>query len=162
MKAEDSHSLEDLFGMAIKAEIEAQTVYTRIGEKTKNFVLKEKMSFLTGEEKKHEAILRGLYKQKFSLDPTVPEETMAPVPAWNPDEGDKVSDILKSAMQTEVDAKAFYEAMAERIDDAKFRTILFYLAAMEQTHFHLLEAEYNTALELEDYDRFDPAVHWGA
>ena len=65
-------------------------------------------------------------------------------------------------MQTEVDAKEFYQAMSERIDDDKARSILTYLAAMEQTHYHLLEAEYNTALEMEDYDRFDPAVHWGA
>ncbi|MBN2380531.1 ferritin family protein [candidate division WOR-3 bacterium] len=162
MRAEEHHSLEDLFGMAIKAEIEAQNIYTRIGEKTKNFVLKEKMGFLTSEEKKHETILRGMFKQKFSAEPEVPAETMVPVPAWNPDDGEGVSDILRAAMQTEMDAKAFYEAMAERIDEAKSRSILGYLAAMEQTHYHLLEAEYNTALEMEDYERFDPAVHWGA
>lgn len=163
MKVEERHSLEDLFGMAIKAEIEAQGFYTCIGDKTKNFVLKEKMQFLAGEEKTHESILRGLFKQKSSgNEPAVPAETMAPVPGWNPDEGEKVSDILKAAMQTETDAKAFYEAMAERIDDAKARSMLAYLAAMEQTHYYLLEAEYNAAGELEDYDRFDPAVHWGA
>lgn len=163
MKAEAHYSLQDLFGMAIKAEIEAQNIYSDIEGKTKNFVLKEKMHFLTGEEKKHESMLRGLFKQRFpGEEVVVPEETLAPVPAWKPEEGGKVSEALKAAMQTEVDAKAFYEAMAERIDDSQSRSMLRYMAAMEQTHFHLLETEYNAALEIEDYDRFDPAVHWGA
>lgn len=163
MKAEAHHSLEDLFGTAIKAEIEAQNIYTGISEYTKNMVLKEKMHFLAGEEAKHETILRGLFKQKFpGQEPFIPTETVAPVPGWRPEEEGKVSDVLKAAMQTEEDAKAFYEAMAERIGEPKAESMLNYLAAMEQTHYHLLEVEYNAAMVLEDYDRFDPAVHWGA
>jgi rubrerythrin len=163
MKAEAHHSLQDLFGIAIKAEIEAQEMYTKISTHTKNFVLKEKMRFLASEEKKHERILRGLFKQRFAgAEPVIPGETVAPVPGWRPEEEGKVSDVLKAAMQTELDAKVFYEAMAERITEPKAESILKYLAAMEQTHYHMLETEHNAAMEIEDYDRFDPAVHWGA
>jgi rubrerythrin len=163
MKAEAHHSLEDLFGIAIKAEIEAQNIYKEISEYTKNMVLKEKMQFLAGEEEKHETILRGLFQQKFpGTEPVIPSQTVAPVPAWKPDEEGNVSDVLKAAMQTEEDAKTFYEAMAARIEEPKMQSMLRYLAAMEKTHYHLLETEYNAAMELEDYDRFDPAVHWGA
>jgi len=163
MKAEAHHSLQDLFGIAIKAEIEAQEIYTEISNHTKNLVLKEKMRFMASEEKKHESILRGLFKQKFAgAEPVIPQQTVAPVPGWRPDEGGNVSEALKSAMQTELDAKAFYEAMAGRIEEPKMQSVLKYLAAMEQTHYHLLETEYNAAMEIEDYDRFDPAVHWGA
>ncbi len=163
MKAEEHHSLKNLFGMAVGAEIEAQNVYSHIGDRTRNFVLKEKMLFLASEERKHETILKGLFKQKFpGEEMVVPEETLAPVPAWKPEKTENVSKVLAAAMQTEVDARAFYEAMAERIDDSKAQSMLRYMAAMEQTHFHLLETEYNAALELEDYDRFDPGVHWGA
>lgn len=163
MKARAHHSLQDLFGIAIKAEIEAQEIYTKISTYTRNFVLKEKMRFLASEEEKHERILRGLFKQKFAgAEPVIPQQTVAPVPGWRPDEGGKVSDALKSAMQTELDAKSFYEAMAGRIEEPKMQSVLKYLAAMEQTHYYMLETEYNAAMEIEDYDRFDPAVHWGA
>lgn len=163
MKAEAHHTLEDLFGMAVKAEIEAQDVYSAISEGTRNFVLKEKMGFLAGEEQKHEAILRGMFKQRFPGEElAVPSQTLAPVPGWKPDEEGNASEVLKAAMQTECDAKEFYEAMAGRIDDAKAKSMLGYLAGMEQTHYYLIETEYNAALEIEDYDRFDPAVHWGA
>lgn len=163
MKAEAHHSLQDLFGIAIKAEIEAQEIYTEISNHTKNLVLKEKMRFMASEEKKHESILRGLFKQKFAgAEPVIPQQTVAPVPGWKPDEGGRISEALKSAMQTELDAKSFYEAMAERIAEPKAQSMLKYMAAMEQTHYYLLETEYNAAMEIEDYDRFDPAVHWGA
>jgi rubrerythrin len=163
MKADPKQSLEDLFAMAIKAEIEAQEVYSNIANLTKNFVLKEKMQFLAGEEKKHEAILRGLFRQKFaSKEPVLPSETMAPVPAWKPDEGTAISDVLKAAMQTELDSNIFYNEMARRVDEPAEKAMLKYLAAMEQTHYHLLEVEHHAALEIEDYDRFDPAVHFGA
>jgi rubrerythrin len=163
MKADPKHSLADLFGMAIKAEIEAQEIYSSIHKQSKNFVLKEKMQFLASEEKKHEAILRGLYRQQFGDEkPRIPDETMAPVPAWKPEEGGKISNVLKAAMQTELDSNIFYHEMATRVDDAGQKAMFKYLAAMEQTHYHLLEVEYNAALEIEDYDQFDPAVHWGA
>ncbi len=162
MKAENHHSLEELFGMAIKAEIEAQSIYADIAKNTKNFVLKEKMQFLAAEEKKHEIMLRGLFKQKFETENPVSQESLAPVPGWKPEDGGNISDALKAAMQTEEDAKLFYEAMAERVDEAKAKSILKYMAAMELTHYTLLETEYNAALEIEDYDRFDPAIHWGA
>ncbi len=163
MKASPKQSLEDLFAMAVKAEIEAQEIYSNIANHTKNFVLKEKMQFLAGEEKKHEAILRGLFKQKFAAKELVlPNETMAPVPAWNPAEGMAISDVLKAAMQTELDSNLFYHEMAGRVDEPKEKAMFKYLAAMEQTHYQLLEVEYHAATEIEDYDRFDPAVHFGA
>lgn len=163
MKVNPEHSLQDLFGTAIKAEIEAQEVYSRIKEHTENLVLKDKMGFLTGEEKRHEHILRGLFKKQFpDQKPSVPEETVAPVPAWHPEKGDEVSTILQAAMQTEEDAKNFYLDMSKRVEDPEVRSMLGYLAAMEQTHYHLLETEFHAAKDIEYYDRFDPAVHWGA
>lgn len=163
MKVEAHHSLQDLFGIAIKSEMEAQETYSRIEDQTKNFVLKEKMHFLTGEEAKHETILRELFKENYpGAEPVIPQESVAPVPAWKPEEGGKISDVLSAAMQTEEDSKTFYLAMAGMVEDTQQSALLKYLAAMEGSHYRLLELEYNASLELEDYDRFDPAVHWGA
>lgn len=163
MKVEANHTLKDLFGIAIKSEQEAQETYSRLESQTKNFVLKEKMHFLTGEEAKHEAILKDLFKRNFpGEEPEVPAESVAPVPAWKPQEGGKISDVLAAAMQTEEDSKTFYLTMAGMVDNTRHAGLLKYLAAMESSHYRILEVEYQASLEMEDYDRFDSAVHWGA
>ncbi len=74
-------SLEELLGMAIKAEIGARKFYESLAERIDIEALKEKIQWLAGgEEGKHEALLRRMYGTMFpgGKEVVFPKEHIGP------------------------------------------------------------------------------------
>jgi rubrerythrin len=158
------YTLEDVVVSAIKSEIDSREVYSKIGDRVKNFMLKERMEFLAREEEKHREFLVSLYKKNFpGKEPEIPDVTPVPLPVIEiGDENTPLSDVLESAMNAEKVANEFYTSMAGLFEkDADTNKMLKYLASMEMGHYKLLEIEKKNALEFEYYDQVWPMMHAG-
>ena len=96
-------SLEDLILTALKSEIDSEAAYLKLADRVENFMLKDRLKFLAGEEEKHRAFFERLYKKNFSdKEIVLPEESPVPLPQIKIDtENMPMSEILESAMQAE-------------------------------------------------------------
>lgn len=143
--------------MAMKAEEEAAAIYTLLKNKVRNFIMKDKLSFLVSEEEKHKRIIRDLYTKLFPENEIVlPEQSF--VPGFDKEVSDEtpVVDLLREAMEAEKKSMEFYLDLSERVEEKSAAGILKYLAKMEQSHYSLIEGEYELALNDQQYlDRED-------
>jgi rubrerythrin len=158
------YSVEDLMLTALKSEIEAQVAYTRLAEGVENFILKERLNFLAGEEEKHKAFFERLYKKGFPDKAILlPDKSPVPLPEIQIDaENMPLSEILESAMEAEVAAHAFYNRLADRFDEQPdVKKMLFFVASMELGHYKILEIERDNVKKFEDYDSQWPMMHVG-
>jgi len=72
-------SPSEVLSVAIKSEIEAAEVYSRLYKKVKNEILRMKLKFLVLEEKKHRRILERLFSQRFPGEELkIPEKSFLP------------------------------------------------------------------------------------
>ncbi len=159
----NEYSMDDLLFAAIKSEINANEVYTRLAGGVKNAFLKDKLNFLAGEEKKHENSLIGIFNEIFpGQDIVLPEETPVPLPdIIIPEEKVPLTQILESAMGAEMAAHDYYNKLSEMFENPHTKATLTYLAAMEMGHYRLLEIEKDVAGRFEDFDVYEPMMHAG-
>ena len=158
------YSMEDIILTAIKSEVEASAIYTKLADRVKNAILKDRLRFLAAEEAKHRAFIEELHRREFPGKPIVlPERTPVPMPGIEiPAEHVPVSRVIKSAMDAERAASQFYSAFARTYTkDPQVAEMLQYFASMEMTHYELLEREKDTADKLEDFDGMWPMMHAG-
>lgn len=154
----------EIIGVAIRAEVEAAKSYEQLSRMVKNRDLKGKIQFLKGEELKHEQILKTLYKKDYASIPLkLPAPDLIPELSFVITEGMTVPEIFKQAMTAEQVSESFYIQAAERSEDETGRRMLRYLAAMERSHFHLLNSEYELIVQFDDYHRQEKwtMVHFG-
>ncbi|AIF69092.1 hypothetical protein PAP_03360 [Palaeococcus pacificus DY20341] len=153
----EEFSLEELLGMAIKAEIGAAKFYESLAENIDIEVLKEKIRFLAKEEKKHEAFLRKMYRETFPDKEIIfPKEHIGPElqpVARKLEEIEDVIDLYRWAMEAEKIANEFYLKLEDRVDDEKTKRILRSLANMESAHYFTLKADYELLLDWEMYSQ---------
>jgi rubrerythrin len=159
------YGLEDLVLTALKSEIEARDTYSKLAGGVKNFVLKERLSFLAGEEEKHRQFFERLF-HKVYLDKelVVPEgESPVPLPQLQIDtENMPLSEVLESAMAAESAAHDFYIGLADRFEDQpEIKKMLLFIASMEMGHYKILGIEKENAEKFEDYDSEWPMMHVG-
>jgi len=163
MKHDMSLSLDKLLIIAIKAEIEAQKTYSALAEMASSFILKEKLTFLAGEEEKHETILRGIFDKHFTgKEPRIGDKSTAPRPEIDLDTNEPISELLYQAMQTELEAEEFYKTFAKKFVDFKVRKMLTYLARVEHGHYQMLKGERDTLLDFEEFDEYHEMMHIGS
>ena len=157
------YQLEDIVLTAIKSEVEANAIYSKLADGVKNAILKDRLRFLAGEEAKHRAFVEELYRREFPGKPIeLPKETPVPMPRIElPSEQVPVSKVIKSAMEAERAASQFYTAFAKRYKEDPVRSMLNYFASMEMTHYEILEREKGTADKFEDFDAVWPMMHAG-
>ncbi len=159
----DNYSLEDMLTSAIKAEAEANEVYTSLAGKVKNAFLKDRLLFLAGEEAKHKMILEDVWHKKFpGVGGILPDKSPVPMPKiliW--DENMPISEVLTSAMEAEHAASEFYKVMASKVEETDTKQMLLYLSKMEAVHFRILEEERKNVEIFEDYDTPWPMMHVG-
>ncbi len=149
-------SMKKLLGMAARAEMDSNKTYTKLAGKVSNPLLKEKFSILAFEEKKHEKVIRNLFKSLFK------SETIEIPKAVNPDllpavvikPSSSLTDILYQAMAAEQSAQNFYAKLALRLKAAK-RRMVEYLSKVEKSHYMMLKSEFVMALNFEDYAEKD-------
>jgi rubrerythrin len=155
---------DELFLTAIKAEVEAYEIYSKLADGVKNAFLKDKLNFLASEEIKHKEYLEEAYHTRFpGVEIILPEKTVVPLPELRiPDERVPVSEVIESAMAAELAAQEFYNAFAERFDDVPDlkRTLIFF-ATMELGHYKILEIEKENVDKFEEYDDYWPMMHMG-
>ncbi len=150
-------SLEELLGMAIKAEIGARKFYESLAERIDIETLKEKIEWLASEEKKHEELLRKIYASMFPGKEVVfPKEHIGPELKPVARELQGVQDLLELirwAMKAEEIAAHFYEGLIDMVDTEEKKRLMRYLSDMEKGHYYTLRAEYELLLDWEMYSQ---------
>ncbi|MCX7975170.1 MAG: ferritin family protein [Candidatus Aminicenantes bacterium] len=132
----------DILALAIKSEIEAAKFYRKLARKIKAEFLKKKILFLALEEKKHQAILRRLSRQRFGTAPSIfPEQGIEPGFKVTSTKGLKVAELFKLALEAEKAAEAFYRQGREKVEDSQAQHILNYLSRVERSHAALIKSE---------------------
>lgn len=158
------YSLKDVVLTAMKSEVESRAVYEKLADRVRNFMLKDRLEFLAGEETKHYRFFEGLYGKEFPGEEVVlPDENPVPLPSVLVyDEEMPISEVVTGAMDAELVARDFYTAMAGLFADREeTRNMLLYIAKMELGHYKLLEHEKELAEEFETFDVDWPMVHEG-
>jgi len=156
--------LKDLLLAALKAEIDSKTFYEGLSSRVKNFLLKDRLRFLAGEEEKHRRYFQSLLEEKFPGEEIVPPpSTPVPLPSLElPSEEVPLSEVLWQAMQAEKAAEEFYTQLAEQFaPESQEKKMLIYIAAMERGHYRLLDQEREIALRFEEADFAWPMTHLG-
>ena len=148
--------VKKLLGYALRAEIDANRVYTRMADRVKNTLLKEKFLLLALEEKKHRDIILRLYASMWGAEkPEIPkavDERLLPAVTIKP--SSDLAEILRQAMDAEKSAREFYTSIAKKVQ-APTKQMLMYLSKVENSHYLMLRSEYILALQFEDYAEKD-------
>lgn len=159
-----NYTLEELILTALKSEIEARDFYKRVAERINNFLLRDRILFLSGEEEKHRGVFEKIYKDSFpGKEIILPEKNPVPLPELKiEDEKVPISEVLWIAMQAEKSAHDFYASLSNLFpSESKERKMLLYIASMEMGHYQLLQAERENALKFEDYEIIFSMTHMG-
>lgn len=149
-------SIQQLLGMASRAEIDANRIYSDLSHSLKNPLLKEKFQWLAFEETKHKESLEKLFQTLFKEEKmTIPDKAdEALLPSINFTPSAPLVEILYQAMKAEEAAGDFYLSLAQRVSDSQ-QKILKYLSHVEHSHYTMLKSEYLMAQEFEDYGESD-------
>ncbi len=157
------YDVEDLLLAALKSEVESRDVYAALAAEVKNIFLKDRLTFLAGEESKHKIFIEHLFGKTFpSTKIVLPRETPVPLPRIRiPDETVPLSHVFDNAMEAEKASHEFYEALVDRFDDEDTKKMLQYFAAMELNHYRILDAEQENVKRFEDFDIEWPMMNVG-
>lgn len=136
-----------IFGTAVRSELDSKEIYENMADKTENFVLKEKLTFLAHEEEKHKELLENLF-HKIHPGEKIPAVRESIIPKIDV-ESASMPELLERAMESEKIEEKFYTDHAEKAGE--YRDLLLYLAKIERGHYALLEAEHSMILQYPDY-----------
>lgn len=156
----------EVLTVGIKAEMAAQTLYTKMKEMAGAKEMQETMDYLIGQEKRHEEFMRKAFKDQFpEVEVKVPVNTIVPMPGELGDDAG-MKDLFEVAMEAEKQASVFYSDLAAKTRDPNSRKLLEYIASMELSHLSILQAEYHqfelsTDQDLDDFLRGDRLMHFG-
>ena len=159
-----NYSLKELLEIAVRSEIDAKETYTELSKKVDNFVLKDRLEFLAGEEEKHRKFIESFFNKKFAGEEmNIPDESPKPLPRVNiEDENMEMSEIFYQAMESEKASRDFYLGIAERYEDEpEIKKTIVYLASMEMNHYHILKAERDSIDAFEELGRDWAYIHIG-
>jgi rubrerythrin len=146
----------EVLGIAIKSEIEAVKLYTRMKELAKNPDLESKLDFLIAQEHKHKEILTEAYRKRFpDVDLDLPPQSLVPTIGALLEKNAGLKELFGAAMEAENVSEKFYKDLAEKTRDSNSKSMLLYLASMEHSHFSILEAEYRQLEISSDYNSDD-------
>jgi len=148
----------------MKSEVESRDFYSKLAGRVKNFLLKEKLGFLSGEEEKHRTYFDNMYEDKYPSEKLVlPAKSPVPLPQLKiTAESVPISELFTQAMGAEMAAHDFYTGLADRLSgEEQVKKTVLYIAAMEMGHYRLLEVERESAEKYEDFDVEWPLTHVG-
>jgi rubrerythrin len=158
----------EILGVAIKSEIEAANLYRHIAGLVVNLDLRERISFLVGEEVKHRQILEASYKRQFpEVELALPARSLVPTVQAAIQEGAPVPELFRLAMEAERLSEQFYGESAGRAAEENSRTVLTYLSRMEHGHYELLRTEFEmiqrfpTYYQVKEFNLGDELIHLG-
>jgi rubrerythrin len=141
-----------VFGVAIKSEIQATDAYSKLYEKVKNEILRLKLKFLISEEKKHRRILEKLFSQRFPGEKLeIPEKSFFPSIKISKAKKISVLDLFKLALKAEKVSENFYKEAGERAEDKESKRVLGYLVRVERSHYFIIKSEIDMLERFPDY-----------
>jgi rubrerythrin len=149
----------EVLGKAIRSEVEAYRFYTQAMKRAVNPILRERLSKLAGEEKRHRQILEERYRKS-----TGEKKPPLPRPAGPEGAGSMPKDvtpaeILGIAIEMEREAASFYRQEAQRSGDLSARFMFEYLADFERGHEKALAMELKALKHFPDWFSVkDPVV----
>lgn len=145
-------SPSEVFGVAIKSEIEATEAYSRLYAKVKNEILRMKLKFLISEEKKHRRILEKLFSQRFPGEELeIPEKSfLLPIEVTKAKKF-SVLDLFKLALKAEKMSENFYREAGKRAGDRESKRVLGYLVRVERSHYFIIKSEIDMLDRFPDY-----------
>ena len=155
---------QELLLTAMKSEVESRDFYSKLAGRVKNFLLKEKLDFLSGEEEKHRIYFDNTYRERYPDEKLeLPSKSPVPLPRLKiTSESVPISELFTQAMEAEMAAHDFYTGLAERLSgDEQVKKTVLYIAGMEMGHYRLLEVERESAEKYEDFDVEWPLTHVG-
>ncbi len=142
----------EVFGVAIKSEIEAAKVYSGLYDRVKNEILRMKLKFLISEEKKHRRILERLFSQRFPGEKLeIPEKFFLPPIKITKAKKFSVLDLFKLALKAEKMSEEFYREAGERAEDKESKRVLGYLVRVERSHYFIIKSEIDMLDRFPDY-----------
>ena len=142
----------EVFGVAIKSEIEATEAYSKLYEKVKNEILRMKLKFLISEERKHRRILERLFSQRFPGEKLeIPEKSFFPSIKISKVKKISVLDLFKLALKAEKISEDFYKEVGERAEDKESKRVLGYLVRVERSHYFIIKSEIDMLDRFPDY-----------
>ena len=168
MKLDKRASPHEVLAVAIRSEIEAFSIYSKLHDKVKNDLLRRKLKFLAFEEKKHRKILERLYSQRFpEKEINLPESSFLPPIRLKVDPRTSILDIFKAAQKAEKMTEDYYKNASRKAEDSESRKILDYLSRVERSHYFMVKSEidllekFPNYYEVEDFHFSHEMVHVG-
>jgi rubrerythrin len=142
----------EVFGVAIRSEIDAARAYQKMAEMVESRDGKQKLRFLRNEEQKHRALLEEMYRKDYpDVKLELPAKGLAPKLVTAVDKSSPLTKLFELAMEAEQGSEKFYADAAEKSESQSGKRLLSYLSGMERGHYYLLKAEYDLMAE---FDRF--------
>ena len=143
----------EIYGIAIKSEIDAAAAYGGIGTRVRNQDLKKKLLFLKNEEVKHRKLLTTRYGEQFpDVKLMLPKQGLAPKLNIALENNAAIAKLFELAMAAEKTSEDFYAEAAQQAKDQTGKNLLFYLSGMERGHYFILKAEYDL---MQQFDKFE-------
>ena len=146
MKAFKDLSEREILALAISLEEEHERVYADFAENFREHFPASAALFaqMRGEESEHRRMLTELFRDRFGDHiPLIRRQDVkgfvSPKPIWLTHPL-RVEAARKHAEAMELETRLFYERAAEKVTDARLRTLLNDLALAERQHEHAAEA----------------------
>ncbi|MFQ6083330.1 MAG: ferritin family protein [Candidatus Aminicenantia bacterium] len=154
MKNITTSSIKELLGIAIKAEIDSNKVYSHLSNSVENPLLKEKFQMLANEENKHKILLERFFETLYHNKkiPIPDTSSQFPTPKISSDPSTPFVEIIYQAMNFEKESQQFYLELSKKFENRR-RSVFEYLSKVEESHYMMLKSEYEIAQEFEDYPR---------
>ena len=145
----------EVYGIAIKSEIEAARAYQRMVARTDRADVRKKLRFLRDEERKHRQLLEEAYQKEFpDVKLELPAQGLAPTLTAAVDRDTPLVRLFELAMEAEKASEKFYTEAAERSDSISGRRLLAYLSGMERGHYFVLKSEYDLMQQFERFESY--------
>ncbi|MGQ9844994.1 MAG: ferritin family protein [Caldisericia bacterium] len=146
--------IKDLLRKGMQNENEAKRFYKNLSNKVINEKIKRRLIKFSQEEDRHENSLRKIYFKLFKED-VKPVESFKENPEFSESTQElgkdvKTIDIVKIALQSEINAIKFYTKMLNEIVDGRDKRVVNSIIKMEKGHHDLLKREYEV-LKKSDY-----------
>lgn len=142
----------EVLAIAIKSEIEAVAVYSKLHDRVKNALLKKKLKFLIFEEKKHRKILERLFSQRYPTRKVeLPEKSFLPPIKFKDDAEPSIMDIFKVALQAEKLSEEFFKKESQKAESDESQKILEYLSRVERSHYFMIKSEIDLLERFPEY-----------
>jgi rubrerythrin len=142
----------EILAGAVRSEVDAADFYSKLRERVKNELLREKLKFLIFEEEKHRKTLERLFSQRFpDKIIKIPEKSL--LPPIKASLGDKASvlDLFQAALRAEKASEDFYKRASERMKDEPSQKVLGYLSRVERSHYFMIKSEIDLLEKFPDY-----------